>query len=208
MADPKRDDATPEGFGDLGAAWRDADLGSDAFADVDLERVRSRAEAFSRKIRRRNAAEILASLFVLGWAALTAARATSPLGLAAGASLGLGVVVVAAVLLRRGRPGVQPRPEAPTRAVLAFHRGELERQARLLHGAWLWYVGPLVPGVVLVLANAYAESVRANPGRAGAAAVVTGGVLALSFAVLGGVAWINRRAASRLRAQAREIAED
>ena len=96
--------------------------------------------------------------------------------------------------------------------ILVFLVGDerhmFERQARLLHGAWLWYVGPLVPGVVLVLANAYAESVRANPGRAGAAAVVTGGVLALSFAVLGGVAWINRRAASRLRAQAREIAED
>lgn len=208
MAESQRDDSAPEGFADLGAAWRSEGDESPSFSDVDVARVRARAEAFSGTIRRRNAAELVASLFVLGFSAVIAARSTSRLGVAAAASLASGVVVVVAILLRRGRPNTPPPPDAPTREVLAFHRAELERQATLLAGAWLWYVGPLVPGIVLVTVDSYAQSVAAHPERAGAAAVLAAGVLALSGAVLVGVAWLNRRAAARLRAQARTIAEE
>jgi hypothetical protein len=45
---------------------------------------------------------------------------------------------------------------------LQFHRGELERQRDLLQGVWKWYLGPMIPGVILF----YLGPVLAQPERA------------------------------------------
>ncbi len=41
MAESQRDDSAPEGFADLGAAWRSEGDESPSFSDVDVARVRA-----------------------------------------------------------------------------------------------------------------------------------------------------------------------
>lgn len=89
--------------------------------------------------------------------------------------------------LRRRAPA-RPQPEALAENVLQFHRGELARQRDSLRAVWLWYVAPVVPGLLLFLGGRQIENGHWQPG----VVVVVAGVMA-------GVVGINRRAASRLQ---------
>ena len=65
-------------------------------------------------------------------------------------------LVVVGYLWRRGRA---PRFDAlvETRALLASHRRELERQRDLLRSVGRWYLLPFVPGFVIVLIGRAAD---------------------------------------------------
>jgi hypothetical protein len=79
-------------------------------------------------------------------------------------------------------------------ASLGFHRRELVRQRDLLRSVWSWYLGPLIPGLVVF-------SVGIMPHRVGAM------VFCVSFflVVFGLIVWVNHRAAVRLDRQIAEL---
>jgi len=119
--------------------------------------------------------------------ALVAAGSLVAVGLGAlpllpGVLLALGTVPVAAVLLWVAPPATDRPP-----------RDEMLRQARLLEWVPLWYLAPLVPGVVALLVIAG----RNGGFRAGLVGVVFAAVFAA-------VAWLNRRGAAYLRALAEQ----
>ncbi|MGO4835135.1 hypothetical protein AB4144_23055, partial [Rhizobiaceae sp. 2RAB30] len=73
----------------------------------------------------------------------------------------------------------------------------LERERKLLATAWLWYVGPMVPGFVLIYVG-YWMSKPENP----IFPTVAGG---LTLAFLIGVALVNRYAARRIEREIRAL---
>ena len=111
----------------------------------------SRADSFGRKIRRRNIVEyivggLVACLFAGGTVA-TASAGEWPIAIIL-ASFVPAIGFVLWYLKRRG--GYEaPRFEEPCRLHL---RRSLEKQRGLLANAWLWYVGPFLPGSVALFA--------------------------------------------------------
>ena len=111
---------------------------------MTLEHIRTKANAFQKKIRRRNLVEYLAMVVVvLGFSPLLFAT-QSWMMQAGGALIILATPFIAWQLHRRG--SARKTPDAAT--VLAdFHRAELVRQRDALRSTAAWYLGPLVPGV-------------------------------------------------------------
>ena len=160
--------------------WTDREAGA-RFADPGD--CATRATRFERTIRRRNAFEYAAGVVVVlgfGWAAVEAFRLGETLiGVALG-SLALVVPAVLWVLHRRGA-NLPRRPESSCREHL---RAQLVRQYRLLRSAPLWYVGPLVPGSLLLyyaIGSRVAEKAGWSAALSGMAApaAVTFGLYAL-----------------------------
>jgi len=50
------------------------------------------------------------------------------------------------------RAGAIPASEMGAKPYLQFHRQELERQRDYLRHIWRWYLGPLVPGMLILVA--------------------------------------------------------
>jgi hypothetical protein len=78
---------------------------------------------------------------------------------------------------------------------IASHRRQLERQRDLLAGIWRWYLGPLVPGLVLFAVSLPFEQSRSGP----RAWIGTAVVLSIGAAVFVGIARLNRMAARQLQ---------
>ncbi len=188
----------PEGWSSLGAKWRSNHGAAERLQAVDIQQVRARAAQFASKIRRRNAIELFACLFV----AVVALRMTlfeeRRLLIASGVALLVGVFIVTATILLRARSTLAPQLQAPTREFLQHERRELERQAHLLENVWLWYLAPLLPGVVLSISDEVLVAVEHQDQGALALSVVSL-VAAISFFFLVGLH--NRRAAVQLRAR-------
>jgi len=160
---------------------------------MPLEEIRRQAWRFEKRIARRNLREYVAA--AIGIAAYTfyifkfhslAIRAGSVLVIA-------GVLYVVVQLYRRASSGSLPA-DLGVAASVEFHRRELVRQRDLLRSVWRWYVGPIIPGLVVF-------TVGLLPHRAGAQAV---GALFLALGS-GGIVWFNRRAAIRLDRQIAEL---
>jgi hypothetical protein len=80
---------------------------------------------------------------------------------------------------------------------LSHYRAELERQRDVLRAVWKWYLGPLVPGLAVILATAGVTGFRHSV-LAGFLALAIAGVIA---AVLWWVGDLNRRAAAGIEQQ-------
>jgi uncharacterized membrane protein YdcZ (DUF606 family) len=159
---------------------------------MPLEEIRRKALQFEKRIKRRNLREYLGG--ALGVAAYTyyifkfdnvVIRAGCVLVIA-------GALYVLVQLYKRASPGTLPADMALT-ASLEFHRRELARQRDLLRSVWRWYLGPLIPGLVVFAAGIMRYRVGA-----------TVRFLLILFGVFGLIGWINHRAALRLD---RRIAE-
>jgi Flp pilus assembly protein TadB len=119
----------------------------------DLER---QAHSFARSVRWRNVREYAAApvvVVVLAWRAVQDFNFLERWG---SCLLVVATLVVVGYLWRRGRA---PRFDAlvETRALLASHRRELERQRDLLRSVGRWYLLPFVPGFVIVLIGRAAD---------------------------------------------------
>jgi hypothetical protein len=79
-----------------------------------------------------------------------------------------------------------------------FHRAELVRQRDALQGIWRWYLGPLVPGMVL-----FWIGVALTPTDLPFAIRIAVSLAGLGFAALVffGIAVLNKRAAKTLQAE-------
>jgi hypothetical protein len=140
-------------------------------------------------------------VLVVGFFAGTAWESSDPVTQAGALLVAAGALSIMGTLWRRG--GVAPMPpEAVAQQCLAWRRQELERQRALLAGVWRWYLGPLVPGLGLLL---LARALQADgPGELAA----VGAVALLCALLFGGVGRMNRAAARSLEAELAALREE
>jgi hypothetical protein len=181
---------------DLGEVWRRQKV---EHTQMTLDEIRAKAHKFQRKIVFRNLREYAAIVVVIAFFGFSMGK--YPPLMRAGAGLCIaGGLYVAYQLHRRGSAKTVAGDLAPA-SCLDFHRRELERQRDLLQGIWSWYLGPLIPGLALLVVGAG----MANPGHSRNAwrfLSIYSSAVALAFHF---VARLNRRAAQRLQRRIDEL---
>ncbi len=115
-----------------------------------IERLRERAQRFQKKIRWRNAREQGAAVLVVAVFGFMAVKSPAVVP-----RLACGMIVAAAVFIAfyiqaRGSARTIPADLGATNCI-EFHKRELARQRDLLTNIWKWYLGPFLPGFVLLV---------------------------------------------------------
>lgn len=151
--------------------------------------LRAEATAFQRKIARRNRREYLAGAVVIPVFCFYIWLFPYWVTRLGAALVVAGTLVVMWQLHRRAASRAVPTDLGG--ACLQFQRAELARQRDALRAVWLWYLGPLLPGLVVFMW-----------GRQGGSAKLVEWLVDLAMlAVFVAIAWINRRAATHLQRQ-------
>jgi hypothetical protein len=166
---------------------------------VSAEEMRAKAHSFQAKIRRRNRVEYIATAFVVvvfGWYATRPSPATL-LWPIANVMVIVGILVVALNLHLRAR-AVAPPSAASATSLIDFQRAELVRQRDALKSVWLWYIGPVVPGVIVWFIAAGMGTLAKYPDRGLTPLIGAGVVVALVFVIL---ILLNLLGAARLQRQ-------
>jgi hypothetical protein len=167
---------------------------------MPVDEIRRKAGKFHSTILWRNAREYVAALAVVvffGFQFFLTRDALMRAGY--GVMIG-GMLYLAWQLHRKGSSRSLPE-EMGLASGLEFFRRELERQRDLVQSVWSWYLGPLIPGwVLLTVAMA-----RANPGHLRQIGPVLG-VLNLVAALAFVFVWkLNQWAAGKLQRQIDEL---
>jgi hypothetical protein len=162
--------------------------------ELAVDQIARQAASFRRTIRRRNQREYAAAAIVVAGFGAYAVAADSVLMRVACAAIIAGTLYVTHYLRRHGAPEPE-QVAACTADHLALHRRQLERQRDLLASIWRWYLGPLVPGLVLFALSIPIEQSRFARGT-WISAAITLSLGALAFA---GIAKLNRMAARQLQ---------
>lgn len=159
--------------------------------NADPADIQRRSRDLQRRVRRRNAFEYVAAAFVVGvfgWAAFMSVPWSIR---GAFIEIALSAVWIVVVLRLRGTHSAPPS-DLTTSEYLEHHRRQLERQARLVRTAPLWYVAPFAVGflwLTIAIVVAHPPAVFAPP--LWIAVAVQLGTLAV-------VVWVNRRAHAKL----------
>ena len=116
---------------------------------MSVEEIRERARKFQRRIHWRNLREYIGvAVVVLIFGSQTFAR-IDPIR-----RIGSGLLVAGALWI-----AWHLRAHGASREVagdcLSFHRRELERQRDLLRSVWKWYLGPMIPGLLLIAVGSW-----------------------------------------------------
>lgn len=114
---------------------------------LDNAQLEKRARRFRRSVGVRNALEYTVGFFVIAVFLWYAWQFTGVLMRTGSLLCAAGVAVVLWQL--HCRASARVLPDDTGRACLEFHRAELERQRDALRSVWRWYIGPMVPGVVV-----------------------------------------------------------
>ena len=163
---------------------------------MPLDEILKKARQYQRKIWRRNAREYVGAAAVAVFMTAQAVIAGDPLRRVGAALCAAAMAFVAYHLHRRGSARTVPEALALTNC-LEFHRLELERQRDLLRSVWRWYLGPMVPGMVVIgLAG-----LVSNPSRMAHPKLFVAGYEAVVALVFFWVGRWNRRCARRLQHQ-------
>lgn len=127
---------------------------------MSVDEIRRRAGKFHNKIYWRNAREYVAGLVVVVFLGFDFWRTPDALTRVGHGLIIAGMMYLMWQLHRKGSTRSLP-VEMGLASGLEFFRRELERQRDLVGSVWSWYLGPLMPGwVVLMVALA-----RTNPGH-------------------------------------------
>ena len=167
---------------------------------MSVDQIRSSSGKFQRKIRWRNAREYVAALAVVIFFGFRFTRVDDLLLRTGFGVIIAGVLYVVWQLYSKGSSKPLPQDAGLSNCV-EFHRRELERQRNLLNGIWRWYLGPMIPGLAIVLVAAG----RLNPGILKQTWFVIYLVLLPVFFL--GVAKLNIRAARKLQRRIDELDE-
>jgi hypothetical protein len=131
---------------DLKSLWKSQSVES---GDFSLKQLQRDASTFERMINRRNRIEYAACLLVAlifgtyGW--FSPENAVMQAGCAL---MVLGAFVIMVQLHRHASIKAAPGADLALPYV-AYLRQELERQRDALRSVWLWYIGPIVPGLAV-----------------------------------------------------------
>lgn len=125
--------------------WRDQAVAETA---PSLDALRAKARRFNRRVAWRNAYEYIAAVVVLVVFGRYIVLFPHPLVRIGSVLVMIGVIVVVSHMHRRASS--QPLPaDAGEKTWLDYRRAQLVRQRDALRAVAWWYVGPLVPGVVV-----------------------------------------------------------
>ena len=180
--------------GDLRSLWQAMPTTPVA---ITADEMRTRASAFQRKVRHRNLVAYIAAAFVtviFGWYATFPVPAT-PLWPIANIMIIAGVLVVVWNLHRLARATALPN-SASAASLIDFQRKELIRQRDALKSVWLWYIGPMVPGLIVWFIAVGVGMPGLTPVRA---LIGLGGAAVVSLLVFGLIILLNLLGASRLQ---------
>lgn len=181
----------------LRQAWRDQPMNA---GNLSLDEVKGEAKRLHRRIAHRNFVEYAACGVVLCVFAYYIHAFPFPL-------MRIGsLLVMAATLFVAWQLGRRASSRALPSAMgdqpwLQYHRAQLVRQRDALRSAWLWYVAPFVPGVVVFRLGVELEM---PPGGAFARGWAANLLIAFVFA---GVAAWNRLGARRLQQRIDKLGE-
>jgi hypothetical protein len=126
---------------------------------MSAEEIRNRATKFEKKVYWRNVRENTAGAIAILWLGFYFVGEHRMLDRSAFALLIAGMVYVMYQLHRQGAARNMHASMAAGPS-LGFYREELERQRNLVSGAWSWYLGPFVPGLVLSAVASLAKSMQ------------------------------------------------
>ena len=181
---------------DLRAVWRNQPLENPTMA---LEDIRRRAAGFEHRIGRRNRREFVAGGITIAIFGAYIWLLKGPLVRLGSALIIAGVALVMWRLYRSGRAEALPGDLGLT-ASLEFYRRQLTQQRDLLRTVLWWYLGPMIPGLLVF----WSGSIPPGAFQAGHLAR-TLSYLLLFAAFFVWIWWINRRAAARLDRQIEEL---
>jgi len=169
---------------------------------MSVEQIRLSAGRFRRKVEWRNARESVAALVVVLFFAFEFMRTNDLLARVGFSLIIAGMCYMVRELYSRGSWRRLPK-DAGLSSCIEFQRRELERQRDLVSSVWRWYLGPMIPGLaVLIVAFA-----RINPGHLKHFELVIA-VYALAIAAaFVGIAKLNERAARRLQRRIDQLNE-
>jgi hypothetical protein len=161
---------------------------------VTLENIHERAAKFQRRVRNRNRREYIAVIFVVvvfSWYIWVLPDWFHKVG---SALTIVGALFVAWQLHVRGSAARLPQ-DGSALGDVDFHRRELVRQRDALKSVWLWYLAPLVPGMIVFVIGTYHRFERigrpVNP--------MFVGTIVLVFAIVWMLnAWAARRMQRRI----------
>lgn len=171
---------------------------------MSLDQIREKAGKFERKIWCRNAREFIAAAVVIAFFSFELWRMPADLVLA---KIGFGLIIAGTLyvvwhLHRRGSARTPPAEMGLTNGA-EFFRRELVRQRDLLKSVWRWYLGPMVPGMVVAMVGMALKNPR-HMHHYGWRVSAYGAFVALLFIFIGK---LNAWAARRLQRQIDELDE-
>ena len=179
---------------DLQQLWQQQEVEA---MHIPVEEIRRKAMAFQRKIQRRNLREYAACAVVIVWFTFLFATSAKIVPRISFALIIGAAIYVAWHLLTAGAANPVPGDLGRV-SCLVFHRRELERQRDLLRSVWRWYLGPLIPGMALLIAS----SIISSPPQRRWFSITYAGCAAVFFWWVGR---LNKRAAQRLDRQINDL---
>ena len=132
---------------ELQALWL-ADPGG-AESKVSLAEIRDRARSFDARIARRNRLEYLAGGAAAAAYIAFAFLLDNPIVRFGAILCALGGLVVLWQLHRQARSASREELVHAADRWIDFHRATLIRQRDALRNVWSWYLGPLLPGLIV-----------------------------------------------------------
>ena len=167
---------------------------------MNVAEVQSKASAFETKIKRRNILEWLACVVVVGLHAHDAFDSANALILTGNLIVVFAGLFITMVLWRKGRVSLDADPALDSVGFMHAHANSLDAQAKLLARVPLWYLSPIAIGLGFLFAGRYPSDGQPSMGW-----LLTVTFVALVFV---GIAWMNLRAARKMRNDARALRSD
>lgn len=167
---------------------------------MSANEIRAKDRRFQRRIFWRNALEYAAAIALVLFSSFQFRKSSDVVMRAGFVLAGAGTLYLVWQLWRRGSPRNLPA-EMGLASALDFHRRELERQRDLLASVWRWYLGPLMPGWVVLMIGIG----RTNPGHLQHFALrfTVFNIVAVALFVFG---WkLNQRGARKLQRRIDEL---
>lgn len=165
---------------------------------MSTDEIRKRASKLHATISARNTREYIVGSALVVFFAAFALIAKSDLGRLALLLSAGGVAVSMWQLHRLARAAAGDEIYLVTQWS-EFYRTQLARQRDALRRVWIWYLGPLVPGMVLFWIASGLKDINAGNTVQGLAVTMVG--LLITFGVFLAVGSANRKAADRLQAE-------
>ncbi len=168
---------------------------------MSIEEIRNKARKFEGKIRTRNLRETIVAVALIPVFGLFLRWFPTP-----PERVGSCLTIAGLLYLIYRMNGSAAAKRVPSGGgfdtCVAFHRRELERQRDLLRSVWLWYLGPLVPGILVFNLGVIGQKIsRGHPMQWWRAAPFVVLLVAWFWVVI----WLNRRAADRLQRTIEEL---